>query len=76
MDLSPLHIVTVAMFSLGATHMAHAWWMHRSRMPHIPSVLGLAACMHFMYVTKDYLFDTFRALVRFGLLDMGLRLGG
>lgn len=75
-DLGPLHVVTFVMFTLGASHMTHAWGMHRSRMPHVPVVLGLAACLNFMFVAKDYLFETLRALLRFGLLDMGQRLAG
>lgn len=75
-NLEPLHVVTFVMFTLGASHMVYAWGMHRSKMPHVPVVLGLAACLHFMFVLKDYFLETLRALVRFGLIDIGPRFVG
>lgn len=75
MDLSPLHFTFVFMAALGAKHMVDAWEMHRARVPHAPMVIGLAACLYFMFAIKDYAIDTFRALVRFGLIGMGSQLG-
>lgn len=75
MDLSPLHFTFAFMATLGAKRMVDAWEMHRYKVPEAPSVIGLAACMYFMFAAKDYVIDTFRALLRFGLIDMGPQLG-
>lgn len=65
MDATPLHVSSVVFFSLGATVVAHAWGMHKRRMPILPIVLCLHGCMGFMWVTKDYPIDTFRALLKY-----------